>query len=90
MGNLQCYANVIWQFEQQPRAVGRPMYLYDSVWLTTLLHDRWISPTTQAEYTQYCSWKKKAEQIEEVGEGTRAYWVGEKTADRVMLFFHGT
>lgn len=50
---------------------------------------RGLVPGTDESYEDYCRNFKVKPRFEILEDGTRAYWMGSKTARNVMLYLHG-
>jgi hypothetical protein len=51
---------------------------------------RAILPPTLEVYETFMKQAKMEPVVEEIGEEARLLWIGQRKADRVLLYFHGT
>jgi hypothetical protein len=54
-----------------------------------LTHDRYVAPPFQAVYEKYCKAHNVEPDIVTLKSGVKAFWVGEKTASNICIYFHG-
>ena len=50
---------------------------------------RWIDPTFMDAYKKWCSKHGIAMNIAIISQNTKGLWLGDPTADYVMVYFHG-
>ena len=52
--------------------------------------DRYIAPPFQTVYEKYCKAQKVEPDIVTLKSGCEAFWIGEKTASNICIYFHGS
>lgn len=45
--------------------------------------------TTKDAYSAWCAQVKQEPYVEAIGESANLLWIGERTLDKVILYFHG-
>lgn len=55
-----------------------------------LTKSSYLFPTTEESYEAACKKRGQAPASEILQDGTKAYWLGDRTAEKVVLNFHGT
>ena len=51
--------------------------------------EQWINGTTEAEYLALAKKHGFQPDTDVLGSGMKAHWIGNKTAEKVLLYFHG-
>jgi len=54
-----------------------------------LIQHRYIAPPFETVYQSFCKSKQVEPDIVTLKSGTKAFWVGEKTATNIVIYFHG-
>ncbi len=51
--------------------------------------EQWVNSTTEAEYLKLAKSKNFQPDTSVLGSGLKAHWLGPKTSDKILLYFHG-
>jgi hypothetical protein len=51
--------------------------------------EQWMNGTTEAEYLKLAKSKGFQPDTSVLGSGLKVHWIGPKTAEKILLFFHG-
>ena len=54
-----------------------------------LIQSRYIAPPFQTAYKNYCKVQNVEPDIVTLKSGIKAFWMGEKSASNVCIYFHG-
>ena len=77
---------------------GRPPTAYKDFIYATLRHllsnvsvkqEKWLSPPTDTVYLNFARDKNFQPDIDVLPSGVKVHWVGNKSAEKVFLYFHG-
>jgi acetyl esterase/lipase len=55
----------------------------------TLKQEKWLSPSTETVYLNFARDKNFQPDTDVLPSGLKVHWVGNKSADKVFLYFHG-
>jgi hypothetical protein len=51
--------------------------------------EQWVNGTTEAEYLTFAKKQKIQPDTTVLASGLKLHWLGSKTAEKVLVFFHG-
>lgn len=51
--------------------------------------EQWVNKSTEAEYLTFAKSKGFQPDTDVLGSGLKVHWLGRKTAEKVLLYFHG-
>jgi acetyl esterase/lipase len=55
----------------------------------TIAQEKWLAPPTETMYLNFAQERKFKPDSTVLSSGLRIHWIGDKTADKVFLYFHG-
>jgi hypothetical protein len=79
------------------KSKGAPTYFRDVMYamirkqlaIQTISQARYLNKSTTDTYVDWTKSKKMEPITEELANGAKAHWVGDKSASRVIVFYHG-
>ena len=57
--------------------------------LMTLSQEHWLNPTTETVYLDFAKKQNFQPQTDVLASGLKCFWLGSKSAEKVILYFHG-